>query len=106
MQNTLFHIVLAVAVGFPVTVRAEELDSGDNPQSHDGIRVVKNVPYLGADRDEKLDLYLPAESDDERRPAIVIIHGGGWHGGDKAAGREQNIGRTLARAGYVCASIN
>ena len=37
---------------------------------------------------------------------ILVIHGGGWHGGDKAAGREQNIGTNLARAGYVCASVN
>jgi len=36
----------------------------------------------------------------------VIIHGGGWTGGDKGAAREQNIGTTLASHGYVCMSIN
>src|SRR6185295_9325225 len=39
-------------------------------------------------------------------PAVLMIHGGGWSGGDKGAVREQNIGTTLAKAGYVAASIN
>jgi acetyl esterase/lipase len=70
------------------------------------VRVVKDVAYLGEGRAEKLDLYLPAEQDGVLHPAVLIIHGGGWQGGDKAAAREQNIGNTLAGAGYVCASIN
>lgn len=70
------------------------------------VQVVKGVDYLGEDRAEKMDFYLPAKSDGSRRPAVLIIHGGGWQGGDKAAAREQNIGNTLAAAGYVCASIN
>ena len=36
----------------------------------------------------------------------MIIHGGGWTGGDKGAKREINIGTTLALHGYVCISIN
>lgn len=71
------------------------------------VQVVGNVAYLGADRKEKLDLYLPPNARGSKRfPAIVIIHGGGWVAGDKNARRERNIGTTLARAGYVCASIN
>lgn len=71
------------------------------------IRVKKDVSYLGKGRTEKLDLYLPDPKFQKGPyPAIVIIHGGGWHGGDKAARREQNIGNSLAKAGYVCASIN
>jgi acetyl esterase/lipase len=66
----------------------------------------KNVPYLGADRAEKGDLYLPALDSTKPRPAVVIIHGGGWTSGDKGANREINIGTTLANAGYVCLSIN
>ncbi|HJN13059.1 MAG TPA: alpha/beta hydrolase [Pirellulaceae bacterium] len=70
------------------------------------MKVIQNVSYLGEDRAEKLDLYLPTDKTQQRRPAIVIVHGGGWHGGDKAAKREQNLGNNLAGAGYVCASIN
>jgi len=37
---------------------------------------------------------------------VVIIHGGGWTGGDKGAAREINIGTNLALNGYVGLSIN
>lgn len=72
------------------------------------VRIEKDVPYLGPDRAEKLDLYLPKEDPGpgEKRPGIVIIHGGGWTAGDKGAKREINIGATLASHGYVCVSIN
>lgn len=66
----------------------------------------RDIPYLGAGRNEKADLYLPAKGDGPPRPGVVIIHGGGWTGGDKGAKREINIGTTLANAGYVGMSIN
>ncbi len=74
----------------------------------DQITKQRNIAYLGTDRQEKLDLYLPPghPSPAGPAPAVLIIHGGGWVGGDKGAAREQNIGETLAQAGYVCASIN
>ena len=70
------------------------------------IKVVHDVSYLGKGRSEKMDLYLPVTNGKKPRPAVLIVHGGGWHGGDKRAKREQNIGNNLAAAGYVCASIN
>ncbi|MCB1062095.1 MAG: prolyl oligopeptidase family serine peptidase [Verrucomicrobiae bacterium] len=76
-------------------------------QAEEHVQVISDLPYLGEGRTETLDLYLPATSlGSLRRPAILIVHGGGWHGGDKAAAREKNIGTTLAGAGYVCASVN
>jgi acetyl esterase/lipase len=73
-----------------------------------GVRIEKDVAYLPPGRTEKLDLYLPPgePKPGETRPGIVIIHGGGWTGGDKGAKREINIGTTLAEHGYVCVSIN
>jgi acetyl esterase/lipase len=71
------------------------------------VRIQKDVDYLGAGRAEKMDLYLPEGAPPAGgRPAVLILHGGGWSGGDKGAAREINIGTTLARAGYVGASIN
>ncbi len=71
------------------------------------VVVEHDVAYLGPDRAEKADLYLPSgDPPSALRPGVVIIHGGGWSGGDKRAAREQNIGNTLAARGYVCMSIN
>ncbi|MBC8128271.1 MAG: alpha/beta hydrolase, partial [Gloeobacteraceae cyanobacterium ES-bin-144] len=73
----------------------------------DGVKIESDVAYLAPDRKEKLDLYQPAVREAETlSPAVVIIHGGGWRGGDKAAEREFITGTTLAKAGYVCVSIN
>jgi len=71
------------------------------------VRIEKDVTYLEPDRAEKADLYLPPVFESGKKyPGIVIIHGGGWVGGDKGARREINIGTTLASHGYVCMSIN
>jgi acetyl esterase/lipase/GMP synthase-like glutamine amidotransferase len=71
------------------------------------VQIEKDVAYLGADRQERGDLYRPATvAPGQRFPAVVIIHGGGWAGGDKGAAREINIGTTLAAHGYVGFSIN
>ncbi|MBL8793232.1 MAG: alpha/beta hydrolase [Planctomycetia bacterium] len=71
------------------------------------VKIEHDLAYLGEQRAEKLDLYLPARVEkNERRPGIVIIHGGGWTGGTKRGAREQNIGTTLAKHGYVCISID
>lgn len=73
----------------------------------DEVRIEKGIPYLGEDRQELADLYLPPSvKPGELRPAVVIIHGGGWSGGKRDAAREINIGTTLASHGYVCLSID
>jgi acetyl esterase/lipase len=77
------------------------------PRQDSGVTIRKDVDYLGPDRKEKMDLYLPTgEAPPKGFPAVLVIHGGGWSGGDKGAAREQNIGTTLAKNGYVAASIN
>jgi acetyl esterase/lipase len=76
------------------------------PPVPEGVTIVRDVSYLPPHRSEKLDLYLPANRPPNiKSPAVVIIHGGGWAGGDKSSSREFNIGTTLAKEGYVCASV-
>jgi acetyl esterase/lipase len=71
------------------------------------VRIEENIEYLEPGRTEKADLYLPTDvPKDQRCPAILIIHGGGWSGGIKNAAREQNIGNAMANRGYVCMSID
>src|SRR5690242_4186216 len=65
-----------------------------------------DVPYGEAGGQKLLlDVYRPAGSD-KTHPAILIVHGGGWAGGDKAGGLQKALGNTFAKAGYVCFSIN
>jgi len=67
---------------------------------------LSDLAFLGPDRKEKLDLYLPTGPDRSDRPAVVFIHGGGFTGGDKAEYRSASVSADLARAGYVVVSCN
>lgn len=67
----------------------------------------RGVPFLGGQRQEALDLYLPKERvAGKRAPAVVMIHGGGFTGGERGAKREINVCGTLAWRGYVTVSID
>ncbi len=67
--------------------------------------ITADVPYLGFDRTERADLYLPKKTN-ARVPAVVVIHGGGYNAGDKADVRVKEIASFLAGIGYAALSIN
>jgi acetyl esterase/lipase len=93
---------------FALTTTASAAFAPDPLRAADSeVRVEHDIAYLGEGRQEKLDLYLPAKvNKGQRLPGVVIIHGGGFTGGTKRGAREQNIGTTLAKHGYVCISID
>jgi len=43
----------------------------------------RNVSY-GSDSQQKMDIYLPADRSTTNTKVLVLIHGGGWSGGDKS----------------------
>ena len=59
-----------------------------NPAARPGLvhelpaETLQNVSY-GTDPKQKMDIYLPAGRDPDSTKVIVLIHGGGWNGGDK-----------------------
>ena len=87
---------------------ALRIDAKDAPtEAPPGVSIQRDLSFLAPDRKEKLDLYEPSErADGSKLPAVVIIHGGGWTSGDKNREREYVTGTSLAKAGYVCISIN
>lgn len=82
------------------------------------VQVLRDLPY-GSDRLQRLDVYLPsgrdrdAGRDAERErardgaPVIVLVHGGAWRGGDKAAAALIDL-KVLrwVRRGFVVVSVN
>lgn len=58
-------------------------------------------PRFGAEG--KVDLYVPRGTSGTR-PGVVILHHGGWNGGDKSSLNEQAA--RLARAGFVVGNAN
>src|SRR5689334_14362019 len=98
MRRLVFSLV-AVCAGVPAFGQG-------NGKVPGGVRTEPGVQSRGPGRREKADLYLPDRgAKDQRRPAVVIIKGGGWTGGNKAAARDFNTGTTLVLRGYVGMAI-
>jgi acetyl esterase len=69
-----------------------------------GVTVKNDVTYRTVDGEQLgLDIYRPAKKG-KNRPAVVVVHGGGWTQGDKALFAQQ--GNKLAERGFVAFSIN
>lgn len=69
------------------------------------VTVTKDVLYGTANgKPLRLDAYLPPSDGGERRPAVILIHGGGFRSGDKASFEPE--ARHLTRFGWVAFSIN
>ncbi len=102
---TLALAVLLLPVSFPL--QAEENTSISPFASTPQVEVRGDISFLTSARTEKLDLYLPkSRKAGEKSPAVLLIHGGGWKEGDKRQAREIEFGMTLAKNGFVAASIN
>ena len=54
-----------------------------------------------------LDAYLPPDSDQrDKRPVVVVMHGGGFVGGDKSEDDQVKYAKELTMRGYAVVSIN
>ncbi len=60
----------------------------------------------GAMVDLKLDRWVPSGDASLARPAVVLVHGGGFTGGSKKHYYLDRLGRGLASRGYVAVSID
>jgi len=67
------------------------------------IVVQTDVSYDARYSATVLDVYMPPPSD-APRPAVLIVHGGGWHDGIFRSSMEDHA-RRLAEAGYVTVNI-
>lgn len=73
------------------------------PPSHQ-TPSVRDLTY-GTDPRQRMDVYLPSKP--SRAPVILMVHGGGWRWGDKAASAvvDNKAARWVAR-GFVLLSVN
>ena len=75
------------------------------PQKDTDVAIQENVPYATVDGTElHVDIYQPSDLGKQTRPAIILIHGGGWVGFDKSTMR--GMGQFLARSGFVAFAVD
>lgn len=102
---------------------AEEEAESNQPSTPDlrtdleiaSVEIQKDITYTSAatgngNVDLELDMYLPIDSAGEpiiqNRPAVILVHGGGFILGSKEYGPIGDWATKLAEAGYPTAAIN
>ena len=107
MPLTLAAVIWTPLLAMQATNSAKNWKLDKIPEVPAEVRVDRDVAYLPEDRREKADLYFPAKIlEGNRLPTVLLMHGGGFNDGDKARGREVQMGLELAKHGYAVMSIN
>lgn len=109
-MRAIFHFVgLVFLLWGNHAARASSATEGQVP---DGVTLLHNLRYRdGAEKSWCLDLAMPSESAGKLRPAVVVIHGGGWLEGDKSSFStpgQRTPGNIIdfAKLGFVAVTIN
>lgn len=99
-----------VAANFPLRAQQAPSAPAAPPASATQVQstggpVHENVAYSSANGETLLlDIFEPAGTSDHPRPAVVLIHGGGWTSFDKSTMR--TLAQFLARSGFVAVSVD
>lgn len=94
---TLYSAWKSVAAKYPVA-------SLVTPDELQNVVATENIVYASLDqRQLHLDLFRPPDSSRIIRPAVLLIHGGGWRSGNRQM--EWPMARYLAGKGYVTATV-
>jgi acetyl esterase/lipase len=105
-----FGLLALAALGLPL--RAQQTApaltsppaSAAQPQSRVGA-VHENIAYAAANGERLLlDIFEPSGNSDHPRPAVMLIHGGGWTSFDKSTMRP--LAQFLARSGFVAVAVD
>jgi acetyl esterase/lipase len=96
--------VLALGMGCG-EAGAGQGNSGAGRADSGEVKVTENIVYGTVNgTDLHLDVYEPSDKATAPRPAVVLIHGGGWTEFDKSTMRA--MGQFLARSGFVCFAVD
>lgn len=77
-----------------------------NQTVEDGIVITRDIPYRqGNSKSWVLDMAMPEKPATANRPALVIVHGGGWASGSKSVDVYQKMMKDYAKKGYVTINV-
>jgi pectinesterase len=71
-----------------------------NPELPKNVKAAMDITYCSiGDRALKADVFYPAIRNKKKRPAVLLIHGGGWRSGDRS--QQIPMAQRLAAKGFV-----
>lgn len=99
-------ILLATTINSFAVPRAKDSKIKSFSSEYKTITVTKDIPYRkGNSQSWKLDMAMPANFGPKVRPALVIVHGGGWAAGSKSVDVYQKMMVDYAQKGYVTINV-
>jgi acetyl esterase/lipase len=100
----LFAIFIS-ACNTPTTLKNEDKQATASAELK-SVKVIDDIPYReGNSKAWKLDLAMPENFGTTPRPAIVIVHGGGWRAGSKKDLVYRDLLLDYAFQGYLTISV-
>jgi len=98
-------VILFSACNNPTSVKSEEKQAKVSSELK-SVKVIDNISYReGNSKSWKLDLAMPENFGKTPRPAIVIVHGGGWRAGSKKDLVYRDLLLDYAFQGYFTISV-
>jgi acetyl esterase/lipase len=112
LRGIVLNTVLSVVFGatFAFALPPQQAETGNQKKAADaaqtnGVTVEENVPYATVNGTElHLDIFEPPDRGSQTRPAILLLHGGGWTSFDKSTMRK--LGEFFARSGFVAVAAD
>ena len=114
MSSTMRNTILAAATAaslFEADLTAQKARYRD--ALFTGVTVTRDIPYGSAISPKtntteilRLDHFTPTGDTKKLRPAVVLVHGGGFTGGDKNHRYLKRFADLSCKRGYVAVSIN
>lgn len=99
-------VVMSVVVLLPFATPAQQSNEDLQKNLPKDVLLQTDVAYRQGNPAWRLDLTMPKAKSRDPRPGLVIVHGGGWAGGDKRRGGFLRCAIEYAQAGYVCVNVN
>ena len=112
LRGIVLNTILSVVFGatFAFALPPQQAETGNQKKAADaaqtnGVTVEENVPYATVNGTElHLDIFEPPDRGSQTRPAILLLHGGGWTSFDKSTMRK--LGEFFARSGFVAVAAD
>jgi len=95
-----------IPLAFSVLMMMSSCTKNLPPTSVDNTEQTLSEISYGKDYKQKLDLFLPANRNKTDTRIIILIHGGGWSGGDKAELHQSVLELKKRLPGYAFANLN
>jgi acetyl esterase/lipase len=108
LKVVILVLIIVIVSGGTLWVLNESQTSSTNSVTHNSNvtpgQSWTDVAYANASSAEKMDIYLPDTTGPY--PVIIVIHGGGFSGGDKNGQELNSIKEAALNRGYAVVSIN